>query len=92
MEFEWDPRKDKTNQEKHGISFSEAQRAFLDSERVIVKDAQHSTKKEKRFFCHGLINSHILTVRFTFRSGMIRIIGAGFWRQGRKRYEKENKI
>lgn len=53
MEFEWDPAKDKTNQLKHGVSFSQAQRAFLDPERVIIEDVKHSTKKEKRFFCHG---------------------------------------
>lgn len=29
----------------------------------------------------------IATVRFTPRKGRIRIIGAGFWRAGRKLYE-----
>jgi uncharacterized DUF497 family protein len=92
MEFEWDPAKDKTNQLKHGVSFSQAQRAFLDPERVIIEDVKHSTKKEKRFFCHGFYNDHILTVRFTYRVGLIRIFGAGFWRQGRIKYEEENNL
>jgi uncharacterized protein len=34
--FEWDDRKDLENQEKHNVSFSAAQRAFLDPHRVIV--------------------------------------------------------
>lgn len=33
----------------------------------------------------------IATVRFTKRGKRIRIIGAGFWREGRKFYEAERK-
>jgi hypothetical protein len=33
-----------------------------------------------------------LTVRFTYRSGVIRIIGAGYWRKGKKIYEAHSKI
>jgi len=35
--FEWDENKDKANQEKHRVSFSNAQLAFLDRKRVILK-------------------------------------------------------
>jgi hypothetical protein len=35
---DWDPEKDLANQAKHGISFSEAQYAFADSNRVIAED------------------------------------------------------
>jgi uncharacterized DUF497 family protein len=30
VEFEWDPEKDRLNQEKHGVSFREASTAFSD--------------------------------------------------------------
>ena len=53
--FEWDDAKDGENQLKHGVSFAEAQFAFLDENRI-------------------------------------RIFGAGYWRKGKKIYEKENKI
>jgi uncharacterized protein len=33
-----------------------------------------------------------MTVRFTERQGRIRIIGVGYWRKGRKMYDKENHI
>ncbi|MDD5422490.1 MAG: BrnT family toxin, partial [Candidatus Omnitrophica bacterium] len=33
-------------------------------------------------------NNKIVTVRFTRRGNKIRIIGAGYWRKGRKYYEK----
>ena len=47
---------------------------------------------EKRYFCFGKVGEGIATVRFTHRNGMIRIFGAGYWRAGRKIYEKQNKI
>ena len=87
--FEWDPEKDEENQKKHGVSFSLAQYAFADPERVIAEDIAHS-KAEKRYFCFGAVNGGILTVRFTYRGGVIRIIGAGYWRKGKAIYEREN--
>lgn len=91
--FEWDEAKNLENQEKHGVSFYEAQHAFKDERRVIAEDAVHS-QDEKRYFCFGLNqeNSGVLTVRFTYRNNQIRIIGAGYWRKGRKIYEQANSI
>jgi uncharacterized DUF497 family protein len=89
--FEWDDNKDKSNQKKHGVAFFQAQYAFADPKRVIAEDVGHSYK-EKRYYCFGKVNVGILTVRFTYRSSVIRIIGAGYWRKGKKVYEKENKI
>lgn len=80
-------------QRKHGVSFREAQHAFFDPKRVIAEDQTHS-QKEQRYYCFGS-NSEgtgVLTVRFTYRSSRIRIIGAGYWRQGKKVYEKTNSI
>ena len=88
--FEWDTSKDKQNQDKHGVPFELAQYAFADPNRVIAEDLSHS-QKEKRYYCFGKVGDGIITVRFTFRGGTIRIIGAGFWRKGRKLYENENK-
>ena len=91
--FEWDEAKDLENQQKHGVPFLEAQHAFLDENRVIAEDLGHS-QKEKRFYCFGLNQEKdgVLTVRFTYRSGRIRIIGAGYWRKGKKTYEQNNSI
>lgn len=41
--FEWNTAKEKLNIEKHGVSFSEAQHAFLDKNRVIVR-MSHTVK------------------------------------------------
>ena len=87
--FEWDPAKDLENQRKHRVSFSEAQYAFADLRRVIAEDLDHSTR-EKRYFCFGRVERGVLTVRFTYRGGVIRIFGAGFWRKGKSIYDREN--
>ena len=89
--FEWDPAKDLVNQAKHGVSFSEAQFAFADPDRVIAEDLSHS-QSEKRYYCFGKVGDGILTVRFTYRAGVIRIYGAGYWRKGKQIYERENQI
>ena len=89
--FEWDPGKDAENQRKHGVSFSVAQRAFLDPGRVIARDLAHSSS-EPRFYCFGRVPEGILTVRFTHRGDVIRIIGAGFWRRGKRQYESRTKV
>lgn len=85
--FEWDPEKEKTNIHKHGIDFTEAAEAFRDARRKIITDSKHSGKEE-RYFCLGKVGGKILTVRFTYRKGKIRVIGAGFWRGARRYYEK----
>ncbi len=89
--FEWNPKKDRENQDKHGVAFAAAQYAFGDPKRVIAEDVSHS-KAEKRYYCFGKVADGILTVRFTYRKGVIRIIGAGYWRKGKRIYERENKI
>lgn len=89
--FEWDKNKNKLNQKKHDISFEEAKRAFFDKNRIIAKDLSHS-KNEDRYYCFGKVDDGIVTVRFTYRNKKIRIIGAGYWRKGRKAYEEKNKI
>lgn len=90
-EFEWDSANDRQNQSKHGILFALAQIAFLDHDRVVLEDLEHSGD-EKRFYCIGKVHDGILTVRFTYREQSIRIIGAGYGRKGKRIYEKENDI
>jgi uncharacterized protein len=89
--FEWDNNKDAENQKKHGVAFSLAQYAFADPCRVIAEDVSHS-ENEQRHFCFGEVDGGILTVRFTYRDGVIRIFGAGYWRKGKAIYERENQI
>ena len=89
--FEWDAAKDRANQAKHGVPFVHAQYAFADPRRVIARDVTHS-QREERWYCFGKVADGVLTVRFTWRSGVIRIFGAGYWRKGKAIYERENQI
>lgn len=91
--FEWNEAKNQENHQKHGVTFYEAQHAFLDKNRIIAKDTTHS-QEEERYYCFGLNEDKtgILTVRFTYRSSCIRIFGAGYWRKGKKAYEQTNSI
>ena len=86
-DFEWDAAKDGANRAKHGVAFGQAQRAFLDPSRVIAEDIDHSSS-EQRYFCFGQVDGAVMTVRFTWRSGKIRIFGAGYWRKGKAIYDK----
>jgi uncharacterized DUF497 family protein len=91
MTFEWNESKNEDNIEKHSISFEEAQEAFYDINRIIIKDKKHSNV-EDRYFCIGNTGRGIATVRFTMRNGNIRIFGAGYWREGRDKYEQKNNL
>ena len=86
--FEWDEWKNLFNIWKHKVSFDEAQEVFLDPQRIIKDDKEHSWA-EKRFFCIGRTARGILTVRCTERNGRIRIFGAGYWRKERREYEEK---
>jgi hypothetical protein len=72
-DFEWDGFKNAQNTEEHGVSFYETQYAFADPQRVIIEDLDHGGH-EDRFFCFGKVKGGVMTVRFTDREGIIRII------------------
>jgi hypothetical protein len=50
MKIEWDPRKAKSNLEKHGISFEEAATALSDPMAVTGIDPDHSATR--RALCY----------------------------------------
>ena len=87
--FEWDDVKNRENMQKHGVSFEEAQLAFLDPNRLVYEDITHSTD-EQRYFCFGRVEEEVMTVRFTYRNEKVRIFGAGRWRKGKKEYDEVN--
>lgn len=91
VRFDWDPGKDRANRLKHGVDFATAQVAFTDTHRVIAEDTAHSST-ERRYFCFGRVGAGVLTVRFAYRAGVIRIIGAGYLRKGKQIYDRENQV
>ena len=78
LRFDWDPRKDRVNQRKHGVSFEEARTVFLDDRALLLADPDHSTE-EDRFILLGLSGGlRVLVVVHTYRGEdeTIRIISA----------------
>ncbi|MFH0938362.1 MAG: BrnT family toxin [Planctomycetota bacterium] len=78
LRFEWDERKNRENQRKHGVSFEEARTVFFDERGLEFYDNQHS-EWERRFLLLGLsAKLRILMVCYCLRENgdMIRIISA----------------
>ena len=78
VRFEWDPAKAAANVRKHGVSFEEAQTAFVDDYALVVDDPEHSAD-EARFILLGLSASlRVLVVVHVLRTerGTIRLISA----------------
>ncbi len=71
--FEWDPKKNASNMQKHGLSFEEAASIF-DGPVLSVEDDSASEPREISF---GLLGGVIVVcVIHTERNGKIRIISA----------------
>lgn len=86
MEFEWDPEKEQSNLDKHGIDFTEAATVFGDPLEITISDPYHSMG-EFRFLSMGYSSlNRLLIVSYTEREDRIRIISARVastreWRQ-----------
>jgi len=78
LRIEWDPRKDRQNRRKHGVSFAEAETVFADENGRLIADPEHS-QAEDRFVLLGLsAELRILLVVHCYREedDVIRIISA----------------
>jgi hypothetical protein len=78
LRFEWNAKKNRANQAKHGVSFEEAKTAFLDEGARVIADPEHS-EDEDRFILLGLsINLRVLVVCHCYleSESVIRIISA----------------
>lgn len=87
--FEWDENKNRINIEKHGISFSTAQRIFENP--VWSWHDNRYDYGENRFISIGVVDGlEVLTVVHTDRNGRKRLISARFASQKERTlyYEK----
>jgi uncharacterized DUF497 family protein len=91
VKFEWDREKEGANLAKHGVDFSLVPKAFADPQRIFIRYPGLESA-ESRWQLVGFDGLGILTVRFTLRSGWVRVIGAGYWRKQKKIYEQENQL
>ena len=93
LRFTWDLNKEKSNLNKHGISFNEAATIFSDPFELTVIDSYHSIE-EYRFLSVGQsIQGRLLVVSYTEREpNIIRIISArGAGKMEKKQYEQQSR-
>jgi uncharacterized DUF497 family protein len=91
MLFDWDDIKAKTNEQKHGVTFTEAMTAFGDEQAQIYNDEEHF-EDEDRFILLGYSEKpRLLVVCHCYRESeaVTRIISARkATPHERTRYEK----
>lgn len=63
--FEWDPRKDRSNYRKHGISFAEALSVFSDPLARIFADEGHSAEEAREIIVGHSAARRLMLVCFT---------------------------
>ena len=88
MEFEWDEDKRRQNLGKHGIDFERAKEIW---QGVVLEGPSPQTRHgEERFMAIGQSERRVMTVVFTWRGNVRRIISARTARQNeRKDYQKK---
>lgn len=85
MTYEWDPRKARANQQKHGVSFEEAASVFQDAEALTFDDPDHSDEEPREITIGVSTRGRVLFLSHCERGDRIRIISA------RKATSKERK-
>jgi uncharacterized DUF497 family protein len=77
VRFEWDPKKERLNVAKHGVSFREAKELFTSKVDFLeLYDSEHS-ELEERFIAIGPVRRGLVVVVYTERSeDTVRIISA----------------
>ena len=78
ISFEWNERKNRSNTEKHGVSFEEAKSVFSDECALMIDDPDHDDGQE-RFILLGFSKvAWLLVVSHCYRTDeqIIRLISA----------------
>lgn len=81
-EFEWDDSKAAANLAKHKVSFENAKRAFNDPF-AIEREDDRQDYGEPRFNLLGMVDGRLLSIAYTPRGDVTRIINA----RGAEAYE-----
>ena len=69
MDFEWDQKKARKNEKKHGVSFTEASTVFGDPLELTISDPDHS-HEEFRFLSIGRSAfGNLLLASYTEKTG-----------------------
>jgi uncharacterized DUF497 family protein len=72
VEIEFDPDKDQSNRDKHGVSLADAERMDLDAASVVADERR--AYGEVRRQAYGLIDGRLHVLVFTMRGEAMRVI------------------
>jgi uncharacterized DUF497 family protein len=84
MTYEWDEKKNKTNEKKHGLNFADAEYVF--GGQVLTVEDVGEDYGEQRFNCLGLLEDRVVHITYTERGDITHIISM------RKANKREQKI
>ena len=88
MKFEWDPDKDAENVRKHGVSFEMARVIFNDY--ILARVDDRADYGETRYVGTGQMDvDTLVTVVYTGRAGVVRLISARPASQRERRIYRE---
>jgi uncharacterized protein len=78
VEFEWDDRKAQSNEDKHQVSFIEAQTAFSDELARLDHDPDHSLEEDRYILLGVSSQQRLLVVCHVYRQNeqLVRIFSA----------------
>lgn len=78
LHFEWDAAKARANLRKHGISFEEAETAFLDDYAIVLPDPDHSSADDERLLLIGLSAALrvLIVIHCEVEADVVRLISA----------------
>ncbi len=88
--FEWNPKKEKSNFKKHGISFDKAGSVFKDILSLTIGDPLHSLDEERMVIIGVSRKNRFLTVVHTDRGDKVRLISARKSTKSERRFYENN--
>ena len=89
--FEWDAKKSKQNEKKHGVAFRDALELWQASH-LTANNIAHSKDGESRGATIGFIQGNLYTAIWVKRGERIRIISGRRARDGEKEVFKSKKV
>jgi len=85
----WDPRKDRVNRKKHGLSFDQAAALFRRDDLCLEFFDEEHSEQEERFIAIGPIADGIVVVVFTESDDNVLRILSARWATSRERRRYE---
>lgn len=78
IDFAWDRSNARANLVKHGVSFEEAQRVFLDENARLIDDPDHSEEEDRFLMLVFSVQARCLLVSHCYRQleSVIRLISS----------------